>query len=141
MECTLVAHIDTGSNALSIQNKRHLHWKALDPIPGMNNEAEFVAPAHNLLMDAFPENMSWQENKNRSTNFQASPEAARKKKFVKLNITTLFPPLFPPRVEIDSTSHAEHEESKEEHKQPVIEIERTMGLISQPAAQNRLTYD
>jgi hypothetical protein len=137
MECTLLAHIDTGSNALSIQNKCHLHWKALDPILGMNNEAEFAAPAHNLLiMKAFPENTSRQENKNCSANIQASPEVARKKKFVKLNITTLFPPLFPPRVEIDSTSHTKHEESKEEHKQPVIEIERTRGLIGQPAARN-----
>jgi len=27
MECTILAHIQTGSNALSVQNKRHLHWK------------------------------------------------------------------------------------------------------------------
>jgi len=25
MECTILAHIDTGTSALSIQNKRHLH--------------------------------------------------------------------------------------------------------------------
>jgi hypothetical protein len=25
MECTILAHIETGTNALNIQNKRHLH--------------------------------------------------------------------------------------------------------------------
>jgi hypothetical protein len=49
-ECTILAHIDTGTSALSIQNKRHLHWKALKLIPGMNNDTEFAALAHSLLM-------------------------------------------------------------------------------------------
>ncbi len=38
--------LDTGESALSIQNKRHLHWKVLELIPGMNNNTEFIAPAH-----------------------------------------------------------------------------------------------
>ncbi|CAK9867490.1 unnamed protein product [Sphagnum jensenii] len=33
VECTILAHIDTGTSALNIQNKRHLHWKALELIP------------------------------------------------------------------------------------------------------------
>jgi hypothetical protein len=37
---------------LSIQNKRHLHWKVLNGKNGMGNEMEFLAPAHNLLMKA-----------------------------------------------------------------------------------------
>jgi hypothetical protein len=49
LECTILAHINTGTSALSVQNKRHLHWKALEHIPCMNNEAEFAALAHNLL--------------------------------------------------------------------------------------------
>jgi hypothetical protein len=49
MECTILAHISSGTNALSIQNKRHLYWKALESIPGMN-EIEFSASAHNLLL-------------------------------------------------------------------------------------------
>jgi hypothetical protein len=56
MECTILAHIDTGTSALNIQNKRHLHWKALDRIPGMNNEAEFFVVVHNLLMKTDAEN-------------------------------------------------------------------------------------
>lgn len=31
--CTILAHIDTRESALSVQNKKHLHWKALDFIP------------------------------------------------------------------------------------------------------------
>jgi hypothetical protein len=49
-ECTILAHIDSGSNALSVQNKRHLHWKALEGKTEMGNEMEFSAPAHSLLM-------------------------------------------------------------------------------------------
>ncbi len=32
MECTILAHVRTGSSALSVQNKRHLHWKELESI-------------------------------------------------------------------------------------------------------------
>ncbi len=134
MECTLLAHIDICSNALSIQNKRHLHWKVLDLIPGMNNDVEFAAPTHNWLMKAVPENTTCLENKNRSTNIQASPQATRKKKFVKLNITTLFPPLLPPRADIDDLSQAEHKGSKKEHEQPAIETKRITGSIGQAVA-------
>jgi hypothetical protein len=31
VDCTILAHIETGTSALSTQNKRHLHWKVLDP--------------------------------------------------------------------------------------------------------------
>ncbi len=50
MECTILAHICTGTNAISVQNKRHLHWKAIEVITAMNNEAQFSALAHNLLL-------------------------------------------------------------------------------------------
>jgi hypothetical protein len=73
MECTILAHIDTETSALSIQNKRHLHWKALDLIPNMNNEAEFSAPVHNLLKKIEIENTSHHAHKNHSASILASP--------------------------------------------------------------------
>ncbi|CAM6028211.1 unnamed protein product [Sphagnum balticum] len=145
LECTILAHIDTGFNALSIQNKRHLHWKVLElaqGMKGMNNEAEFATPAHNLLMKTVPENSIRPGNQNRSASIQASPQAARKKKFVKLDIKTLFPPLFPPRTVNDAPLQAEQEENKEEHEQPTADDEeRTTGSIGQPATRNKLSYD
>ncbi len=57
----------------------------------MNNEVKFSTPAHNLLMKTEVENSAHQENKNRSVNIQASPQAAKKKRFTKLDITTLIP--------------------------------------------------
>jgi hypothetical protein len=56
MECTILAYIDTGSSALSVQNKWHLQWKVLDHIPNMNNEVEFAALVHNLLRKSDGEN-------------------------------------------------------------------------------------
>jgi hypothetical protein len=72
-ECTILAHIDSGSSALNIQNKHHLHWKVLDSTQGMSNEMEFSAPAHNLLMKTEATISEHQESKNCSTNIQASP--------------------------------------------------------------------
>jgi hypothetical protein len=88
-ECTILAHIHSGTSALSIQNKRHLHWKELDGKIGMGNEMEFSAPAHSLLMKTKAVQSEHQENKNRSASFQASPQAARKKRYMKLNFATL----------------------------------------------------
>jgi hypothetical protein len=72
-ECIILAHIDSGTSALSIQNKRHLHWKVLDGKQGMSNELEFSASAHNLLMKTEVVHSEHQENKNRSASIQASP--------------------------------------------------------------------
>jgi len=38
MECTILAHICTGTNVISVQNKRHLHWKATEAIMAMNSQ-------------------------------------------------------------------------------------------------------
>jgi hypothetical protein len=56
MECTILAHICTGTSTISVQNKRHLHWKETGTITVMNNEFEFSAPApaHNLLLKSKP---------------------------------------------------------------------------------------
>ncbi len=79
MECTILTYIDTGSSALSVQNKWHLHWKVLEHIPSMNNEVEFAVPAHNLLRKTDVENTTRQAHKNLTTSILASPQAARKK--------------------------------------------------------------
>jgi hypothetical protein len=50
IECTIIAHIPTGSNLVNIQNKKHLHYKVVDLISSMNNEIEIVASAHSLLL-------------------------------------------------------------------------------------------
>jgi hypothetical protein len=60
MECTILTHISTGTSAISIQNKRHLHWKGLETILNMNNEVEFSTPAHNLLLKNGPLRMDHQ---------------------------------------------------------------------------------
>jgi len=73
MECTILAHINTGTSALSIHNKRHLHWKALELIPSMNNKVKFLVPAHNLLKKIEAENMTREAHKNCSTSILASP--------------------------------------------------------------------
>jgi hypothetical protein len=54
MECTILAHICNGTNAISVQNKRHLHWKETESISAMNNEAEFLAAAHDLFLKNEP---------------------------------------------------------------------------------------
>jgi len=53
-ECTILAHISIGSSAISVQNKRHLHWRLSDSLIGMNNDIEFSGPAHNLLLKSSP---------------------------------------------------------------------------------------
>lgn len=85
--CTILAHIDTQENALSVQNKKHLHWKALDFIPHMNNEIEFAASAHSLLKKVNAGDTTCQANNNRTASILASPQAARKKRFTRLDLT------------------------------------------------------
>ncbi|CAK9200506.1 unnamed protein product [Sphagnum troendelagicum] len=135
MECTILVHIDTRSSVLSIQNKRHLHWKALDNTPGMNNEVEFLAPTHNLLMKTKAENSARQENKNHSTSIQASPQAVRKKRFIKLNIMTLIP-LW---IDITTFTCVDREMDDGDQELPARDTIRTPGSIDPPAAWNRLT--
>ncbi len=53
----------------------------------MNNEVEFVAPMHNLLRKSDGENSTRQAHKNRLASMLTSPQAARKKRFTKLDLT------------------------------------------------------
>jgi hypothetical protein len=92
MECTIPAHISTGTNAISVQNKRHLHWKTLDSMPSMNNDIEFLGPTHSLLLKSGPTSTDRQVRKSTSANLKASPQAVRKKRFTKLDLTKLEPP-------------------------------------------------
>jgi hypothetical protein len=135
-ECTILAHIDTANSALSIQNKHHLHWNALDSTLGLSNEVEFLAPAHNLLMKTEVDNSAWQESKNRSTNIQASPQAARKKRFTKLNFTMLTSL----RPNNDTFTNPNRETNDGDQKCPARGATRASGSIGPPAARNCLTY-
>jgi len=83
LECTILAHIRT-SPALSIQNKRHLHWKDIESITDLNNEAGAVATAHSLLLKRDPPNPEHHTHKQKIASLLASPQAAGKKRFRRL---------------------------------------------------------
>ncbi|CAK9274809.1 unnamed protein product [Sphagnum jensenii] len=89
MECTILAHIRTGSSALSVQNKRHLHWKEIGSISAMNNDTGAAVVAHNLLLKRDPSNAEHLVHKQKMASILASPQAARKKRFVKLELGSL----------------------------------------------------
>jgi hypothetical protein len=89
MDCTILAHIETGTSALSTRNKRHLHWKVFDPAQEMNNDIEFATPAHNLLRKTDTGNTVRQAHRNSSVSLLASPQAARKKRFTKLDLALM----------------------------------------------------
>jgi hypothetical protein len=84
MECTILAHIHTGSSALSVQNKRHLHWKEVKSISAMNNDMGGAVVAHNLLLKKDPACSDHLAHKQRMASILASPQATRKKRFIKL---------------------------------------------------------
>jgi hypothetical protein len=86
MECTILAHVRTGSNALNVQNKRHFHWKELESISTMNNDGGGAVAAHNLLLKRDPSSSEHIANRQKMASILASPQAARKKRFVKLEL-------------------------------------------------------
>ncbi len=86
MECTILAHIRTGSSALSVQNKRHLHWKEVGTISAMNNDTGGAVAALNLLLKRDPSSTEHLVHKHRMASILASPQAARKKRFIKLEL-------------------------------------------------------
>ncbi len=83
MECTILAHIWTGP-AFSIQNKRHLHWKDIEAILDMNNEVGAAVMAHSLLLKRDPPSTNHHTYKQKVASKLASSQAARKKRFVRL---------------------------------------------------------
>ncbi|CAM6017308.1 unnamed protein product [Sphagnum balticum] len=122
---------------MHLENKRHLHWKALEHIPSMNNKVEFVVPAHNVLRKTDVENMTRQAHKNRTASILAFPQAARKKRFTKLDLTLL---MTSQKGSIGPI-HTDHKAESEDQKPPPSDHIRLLGLINQLAARNRLTYD
>jgi len=90
-ECTIHAHISTGSSAISVQNKKHLHWRLFDSLIGMNNDIEFSGPAHNLLLKFGPMSTDRQACKSESASQLASLQAIMKKRFTKLDLFKLEP--------------------------------------------------
>jgi hypothetical protein len=135
MECTILAHIHTETNGVSVKKRKHLHWIALDLTPSLNNEITLTVPAHNLLMGLGAADTTRQELTNKSVSIQASPPAARKKRFSRLDMTVLMNP------EIDSlvsTQGDSRDGSKGSKFQPNTSISHP-GSISQLAARNRLT--
>jgi hypothetical protein len=52
----------------------------------MNNDMEFSTPAHNLLRKTDTGNSARQAHRNNSASLLASPQAARKKRFTKLDL-------------------------------------------------------
>jgi hypothetical protein len=91
MECTILAHISIGTSAISVQNKCHLHWKGTEAITVMNNEAKFSAPAHDLLLKSGPSCIDHHAYKHRMASIQALPQAARKKRYIKLDLGSTKP--------------------------------------------------
>jgi hypothetical protein len=112
MECTILAHIRTSSSALSVQNKRHLHWEEIRTNSVMNNDMGGAVAAHNLLLKRDPSSMEHLVHKQKMASILASPQAARKKRFVKLewgNLEDCFPmganPFQDPKVAGDTVQH------------------------------------
>jgi hypothetical protein len=129
MECTILAHIDTGTSALNIQNKRHLHWKELELIPDMNNDVEFAAPTHSLLMKTEAGNSTCQESKNRMASIQASPQAARKKRFTKLDISALVNT----RMDDAASTRAGRESHDGDQEPPAMRQRTDLGINRSPS--------
>ncbi|CAK9858614.1 unnamed protein product [Sphagnum jensenii] len=135
IKCTILTHIDTGASTLSLQNKKHLHWKALDSIPNLNNEIKFAASAHNLLMKVDAGDTTHQALNNKAASILASPQAARKKRFTKLDLT---------RVPLEVMGTATQEDKKEAvsgQKLAHGKEANPTGSLNQPAARSQLTYD
>lgn len=137
MDCTILAHIETGNSALSTRNKRHLHWKVLDPAQEMNNDIEFATPAHNLLRKTDTGNTVRQAHRNSSASLLASPQAARKKRFTKLDLTLMIAS----RQNTNATTPTGKGAENRNSEPPVSDNNRTLGSIGPPAARNMLTYD
>jgi len=137
MECTILVHIDTGAKGVSVQKRKHLHWKALEQTFNLDNEVAFAAPAHNLLMRSGDEDSTRQALRNRWASLRASLQAARKKKrFMRLDMTILMNP---------ETSSLEPTQGEPLEDWQVGEFAagvttKPSGSINPPVARNKLTY-
>ncbi|CAM6035423.1 unnamed protein product [Sphagnum compactum] len=101
-------------------------------IPGMNNEVEFSASAHSLLLKTGSENSDCQVHKNQTTSIQASPEAAKKKRYTKLDLATIEPPRTVSATLTLDAREAEVDGQKNLNYDP----HKTLGSIGSQAARN-----
>ncbi len=100
----------------------------------MGNELEFSAPAHSLLMKTEAVQSEHQENKNRSTSIQASPQATKKMRYTKLNFAIL--------ASSGTNEDLNPGPEKEDDPQgsPEKDMVREAGSFGSKAARNHLNY-
>jgi hypothetical protein len=136
MECTILVYIHTSAKGVSVQKRKYLHWITLEQTPNLNNEVVFAAPAHNLLVRLSVENTTSQVLRNRLASTPASPQAARKKRFTRLDMTILMNP------EISSSGPAQGKLLEECREGELVDndIIKPSGSICQPTARYKLTY-
>jgi hypothetical protein len=130
-ECSILAHINTGSSGISAQKRKNLHWRTLEFITSMNNDVVFAGPAHSLLLKTGPASTDRQTRKSTSASLLASPQAVRKKKrYVKFDLSSLVP-----SNPSDLSQAPQLEEDTGQGVQKAVRYVH-MGSIGQPAAQS-----
>ncbi len=140
MECTILVHIQTGTSGASIQKRKHLQWVALEQTQSLNNEVPFSLPAHKLLKKASEAAWTRQEPKNSSASFQASPQAARKKRLTRLDMTILKNPELVAQVEAQDALATEQGDINEESIPQRTSADQDTGSIGHAAARTKLSY-
>jgi hypothetical protein len=135
-ECTILAHTSTGTSAISVKNKRHLHWRMSDSLTSMNNDIELSGPAHSLLLKFGPVSTDRQVRKSVLTSLLASPQTIRKKRFIKFDLSKLEPPRT-----VTLLSSADDQEAQGAGQEEAGQTACTdMGSISSLAPQNPHTH-
>jgi len=115
-----------------VQNKRHLHWRLSDSLTGMNNDIEFSGSTHNLLLKSGPMSTDRQARKSETANQLASPQAIRKKRFTKLDLSKLEPK----RVVTSPNSEVRQTVQGVDQEKAGQTMLANMGLIGSRAAQD-----
>jgi hypothetical protein len=103
----------------------------------MNNDIEFATPAHNLLRKTDTGNTARQAHMNSSASLLASPQAARKKRFTKLDLTLMIAS----KQNTNATTPIGKEAENKNSEPSLSDNNRTLGSIGPPVARNKLTYD
>jgi hypothetical protein len=135
-ECTILAHISTGSSAISVQNKKHLHWRTSNSLTVMNNDIEFAGPAHNLLLKSGPVSTERQVRMSEFASQMVSPQAIRKKRFIKLDLSKLEPQRVATSLNFEDGQVVQGAQLNSEAVQ-----DHHMGSIGQQTAQALPTHD
>jgi hypothetical protein len=98
----------------------------------MNNDIEFSGPAHNLLLKSGPVSTDCQARKSETASQLVSPQAIRKKRFTKLDLSKLEPQrvVTSPNFEVGQTVQGVDQEKA---SQTML---ANMGSIGSPTAQD-----